>query len=141
MATKSELDYRVKAAGGPLAGILSGLNKGFETENKNMFKRSEKMDDRRFQIAKMMASDMLARERQESQNMFERMTKDRDADRTLSEDFPDQWSPIRSVSPADSSNNFMSREELEKVNKVYEAIKNERSRRLKVKESGFGWPT
>lgn len=51
MATKKTLS----GASGGFGGMLAGLNAGLESDNKNRFKRIEKEEDRRFQLAKAIA--------------------------------------------------------------------------------------
>lgn len=68
MASKS----KATGASGAFGGLMAGVNASLESDNKNRFKRIEKSADQRFQIAKMYASDELARDR----NMFDRQQQD-----------------------------------------------------------------
>lgn len=104
MALSSET--RLKSARGIGGGILSGLNESLEADNKNRFARNKTNDDRRFQEAKMMAQDMLARNRQKEQNQFsqqnrmdylklqDEMARKRDADQDASNVDPNMLSAM-----------------------------------------------
>lgn len=65
-------DTGTKAARGGWGGVLSGLNEGLEASNKNRYDRDTKENQRRFELAKMYAQDMLQKERQTNQNQYQR---------------------------------------------------------------------
>lgn len=124
-----------------LGAIIEGLNKGSQTVSKNRYERGKiesknnftrDLQDRKFKQAKMLAEMKAEADREKWAR--EGMQKGREHDQELAEEFPDQWSPIQSRSAEPGGNNLLPREELDRINQIYESIRQERSRRLKMKE-------
>lgn len=121
---------------GAFGGALAGINAGFDDDNKM-----------RHEIAKMQYRAALTDqtnqnqferksgfeiEKLKAQNMYERIITENKEDKKLAVDFPDQYQPRRPVEAQEG--NVLPPEELQRMNKVYEDIRKERSRRLQNKE-------
>lgn len=58
----AESDFRSRGYQSGFGALLSGLRTGSDTLAKNRFERNQKIDDRRFEMAKMMAQNLFSRE-------------------------------------------------------------------------------